>query len=114
TRGNGPVASRLALDMRQQKVSSQLFVGNRQRLRRHLRGSSLAVVNANDILPTSADGVLPMQPNPDLFYFTGIEQEQTILLLAPDAQDEKLREVLFLREPNPHLKTWEGNKLSKD
>ena len=100
--------------MRKLTVSSQLFVGNRRRLREHMQGSSLAVVNANDLLPTSADGVLPMQPNPDLFYLTGIVQEQTMLLLAPEAQDEKLREVLFLREPDPHLKTWEGDKLSKD
>ena len=100
--------------MRKLEVSSQLFVGNRQRLREHIQGSSLAVVNANDILPTSADGVLPMQPNPDMFYLTGIAQEQTILLLAPDAQDEKLREVLFVREPSPHLKIWEGDKHSKE
>ncbi len=79
-----------------------------------MQGSSPAVVNSNDIPPTSADGVLPMQPNPDLFYLTGIVQEQTILLLAPEAQDEKLREVLFLREPEAHLRTWEGDKLSKE
>ncbi len=100
--------------MRHRAISSRLFVENRKRLREHLQENSLAVVNANDILPTSADGVLPICPSPDLFYLTGIVQEQTILLLAPDAQDEKLREVLFLIEPNPHLTTWEGAKLSKE
>jgi Xaa-Pro aminopeptidase len=75
---------------------------------------SLAVVNANDVLPTNADGSLLIQPNSDLFYLTGIEQEESVLLLAPDAFDPKQREILFLREPSAHLKTWEGYKLSKE
>ena len=99
--------------MRHQKIDPRLFVENRQRLAGLLAPNSLAVVNANDVLPANADAVLPMQPNSDLFYLTGVEQEESILLLAPGAFDEKLREVLFLREPNEHLKTWEGHKLSK-
>jgi Xaa-Pro aminopeptidase len=99
--------------VRHQKIDPRLFVENRQRLAGLLAPNSLAVVNANDVLPANADAVLPMQPNSDLFYLTGVEQEESILLLAPGAFDEKLREVLFLREPNEHLKTWEGHKLSK-
>lgn len=91
-----------------------MFVENRARLKDSLLPDSLAVVNANDILPTNADGTLPMRPNSDLFYLTGIEQEESVLVLAPDAFDEKHREILFLREPNEHLKTWEGHKLSKE
>lgn len=100
--------------MRHQPIDSKLFVDNRKRLTDLMIANSLAVVNANDVLPTNADGSLPIQPNSDLFYLTGIEQEESILLLAPTAFDEKLREVLFLREPNELLKTWEGHKLSKD
>ena len=100
--------------MRHAKIEPSLFIENRQRLAKLLEPNSVAVVNANDLLPSNADAVLMMQPNSDLFYLTGIEQEETVLLLAPDAHDENLREVLFLREPNEHLKTWEGHKLSKD
>jgi Xaa-Pro aminopeptidase len=71
------------------------------------------VVNANDVLPTNADGTLALSPNSDLFYLTGVEQEQTILLLFPDADDEKQREMLFLREPSPEIELWEGHKLTK-
>jgi Xaa-Pro aminopeptidase len=95
-------------------IDPKLFVENRQRLANMLAPNSLAVVNSNDILPINADAVLLMQPNSDLFYLTGIEQEETILVLAPNAFDEKLREVLFLREPNELLKTWEGHKLGKE
>ncbi len=100
--------------MRHQHVDPKLFVENRHRLAKLLLPNSLAVVNANDILPTNADGSLRMHPNSDLFYLTGVEQEQTILLLAPDAADEKLREVLFVRETSDLLKVWEGHKLTKE
>src|SRR5687767_13759147 len=76
--------------------------------------NSLAVLNANDVLPTNADGSLPLVPNTDLFYLTGVEQEQSILVLYPDADDEKHRELLFLRETNEELAIWEGHKLTKD
>jgi len=91
-----------------------LFTLNRERLVQKLLPRSLAVLNANDIMPTNADGSMGHLQNADLFYLTGIHQEETILLLAPDAFDPNHREVLFLREPNEHLKIWEGHKLTKD
>ncbi len=100
--------------MRHTPIDSKLFTENRERLKKLLPPKSLAIVNANDVLPTNADGSLVMHPNSDLFYLTGIEQEESILLLAPDAFDPKHREILFLREPNEHLKIWEGHKHSKD
>jgi Xaa-Pro aminopeptidase len=100
--------------MRHEAIPATLFIENRARLKSRLLPGSLAVVNANDIPPTNADGTRMPIPNSDLFYLTGIEQEETMLLLAPDALDEKLREVLFVREPNAHLKTWEGHKHPKD
>lgn len=75
--------------------------------------NSLAVLNANDVLPTNADGTLSLVPNSDLFYLSGVEQEQSILLIYPEADDEKQREILFLREANPDLERWEGHKLTK-
>src|SRR5437762_1144592 len=100
--------------MRYAPINPELFVSNRQRLAKLLLPNSLAVVNANDLPPTNADGTSAMPPNSDLFYLTGVEQEQTILLLYPDADDEKHRELLFLREPTPGLELWEGHKLTRD
>lgn len=100
--------------MRHTPIDASLFVENRARLKKLLPKHSLAVVNNNDVLPTNADGVLPLVPSVDLFFLSGIEQEESILVLSPDAHDETLREVLFLRESSELLKTWEGHKLTKD
>lgn len=100
--------------MRHAPIPAELFINNRQRLTALLEPKSLAVVLANDQLATNADGTVPYVPNADLFYLTGVEQEESILLLFPDASDERNREILFVREPIEHLKIWEGYKLSKD
>lgn len=100
--------------MRYTPIDPQLFVANRERLKQLLLPNSLAVVNANDIPPTNADGTLGLITNSDLFYLAGVEQEQSILVLFPDADDEKQREILFLREPTPAVELWEGHKLTKD
>lgn len=100
--------------MRHEPIDPSLFVQNRERLKSKLLPKSLVVVNANDVPSTNADGSLPLVPNTDLFYLTGVEQEQSILVLAPDAFDESRREVLFLREPTDDVKTWEGEKLTKE
>lgn len=99
--------------MRHTPIDASLFVQNRAKLAALLPAGAIAIVNANDVLPTNADGSLPLVPNSDLFYLSGIEQEESLLVIAPGAVDEKLREVLFLREPNEHLKIWEGHKLTK-
>ena len=100
--------------MRHLPIKNQLFKDNRRRLAELLEPQSLAVVNANDVLPTNADGTFIIHPNADLFYLTGIEQEESILVLFPDAPDPKHREILFLREPSEHLRIWEGFKHSKE
>src|SRR2546427_10700734 len=100
--------------MRYASINPELFITNRDRLKKLLLPNSLAVVNANDVPPSNADGSLAMPPNSDLFYLTGVEQEQSILLIYPEADDEKHREILFLREPSPEVELWEGHKLTAD
>src|SRR2546425_12928958 len=100
--------------MKTHPLPAELFTHNRERLRALLPKHALVVVNSNDILPTNADGTLPLRQNSDLFYLTGIDQEETILLLAPDAVEEKNREILFVRETNEDLARWEGHKLTQD
>jgi len=99
--------------MRYTPIAQELFVANRKRLAACLPTNALAVVNANDICATNADGSQNTIVNSDLFYLTGVEQEQSILVLYPDADDEKHRELLFLREPNAESELWEGCKLTK-
>jgi Xaa-Pro aminopeptidase len=100
--------------VRHTPIKNTLFKSNRERLRALLKPKSVAFVNANDLPPANADAVKRMHPNSDLFYLSGIEQEESILMLAPDAVQPALREVLFVREPNPHLKIWEGEKHSQE
>ena len=98
--------------MRHSPIPAKLFVENRQRLAALLPPKSVALLTANDVPQTNADGSLVNVPNSDLFYLSGIEQEESVLLVFPDAVEEKHREILFLREPNEHLKIWEGYKHS--
>jgi len=100
--------------MRHKSIKNKLFTQNRKRIIDLMESKSLAVVNANDVLPTNADGTLSMHPNADLFFLSGIEQEESILLLFPDAAEVKNREILFVRQPNEHLQIWEGYKHSKE
>src|SRR5215472_14282434 len=94
-------------------IDPQLFVQNRANLARLMLPNSLAVVNANDVLPTNADGTFSFHQSSDLFYLTGIDQEESILLLYPEAHEENMREILFLREANEQVAIWEGHKLTK-
>jgi Xaa-Pro aminopeptidase len=100
--------------MRHLPIDPKFYGENRERLAKKMAPNALAVVNANDVLPMNSDAVLPMVPQTDLFYLSGIEQEETILLLCPTSFDEKLREVLFVRESSELLTKWEGHKLTKE
>ena len=99
--------------MRHAPLDPDLFTTNRRRLAQLLPSKSLAVLHAADVVPSSGDGTLKMHPASDLFWLSGVEQEESVLVLCPDAADPANREVLFLREPSEHLKTWEGAKLTK-
>ncbi|MBX2897759.1 MAG: aminopeptidase P N-terminal domain-containing protein [Cyclobacteriaceae bacterium] len=99
--------------MRHEPIGKELFIANRKRLINKLNPGSIAVFNSNDIMPSNADGVLGYIQNSDLYYLTGIHQEESMLVLCPGFPDKKYREVLFLREPNELLEKWEGHKLTK-
>lgn len=99
--------------MKYENIGKELFITNRRRLAKQLKPGSLALFNSNDIMPTNADGTMAFRQNNDLFYLTGIEQEESILVICPDSPDKKYREVLFLREPNETMEKWEGHKLTK-
>lgn len=96
--------------MRYDPIDPQLFIDNRRRLADRLPPNSIAVLNSNDVMPTSADGVHPFVQQTDLFYLSGIDQEESTLVLFPDAREEKHREVLFLRETSELIALWEGRK----
>src|SRR5688572_15827913 len=100
--------------MKHAPIPSSLFKNNRDRLRGMLPERSLVIVNANDIPPTNADGTMTPVANSDLFYLTGVMQEESILVICPDAHEEKHREMLFVRETNEHITIWEGHKLNKE
>ena len=100
--------------VRYEPIDPQFFLRNRERLRKMLKPNSIVVLHANDILPTNADGVMAFKQNADLFYLTGIDQEETVLVMMPDAVEPKQREILFVKETNEHIAVWEGQKVTKE
>ncbi|MGB3949310.1 MAG: aminopeptidase P family protein [Bacteroidia bacterium] len=99
--------------MKYTPAPAQLYIENRQRFAKKLKNNSIAVFNSNDIMPTSADGSMMFIQNTDIFYLSGIDQEESILVIFPDAKDESNREILFLKETNEHIAIWEGHKYTK-
>lgn len=93
---------------------ASLFMLNRKNLAHRLKPKSIAIFNANDEQLRSGDQNFAFKQNPDLFYLSGIDQEQTILILFPDCPNPLYREVLFLRQTNDHIKVWEGHKYTKE
>lgn len=100
--------------MKYTPLSQDFYIKNRQKLKEKLPQKSLAVFHSNDILPTNADGTVRFRQNNDIFYLTGIDQEESVLVVCPDFPDPNLREVLFLRETNEHIAIWEGHKYTKE
>ena len=100
--------------MRYDPIDPRLFVRNRERLRTLLKPNSIVIVHSNDIMPTNADGTMALKQNADLYYLTGVNQEDTVLVLMPDAVDPKEREILFVKETSEMIAIWDGEKLNKD
>lgn len=100
--------------MKYKSIDSKLFSENRLRFAKKLAANSIAVFNSNDIMPTNADGHMGFRQNADLFYLSGIDQEESILVIYPDSKDGAQREILFLKETNEHIAIWEGHKYTKE
>jgi len=92
-------------------IKNQLFTENRKKFSAQLKPNTISIFNSNDVMPTNADGTMPFRQNNDLFWLSGIDQEESVLVLFPD-NDEK--EILFLKETNEHIAIWEGAKLTKE
>ena len=99
--------------MKYEAINNKLFIDNRVNYIKHLKPNSLALFVSNDLLPTNADGSFGFVQNSDLFYLSGIDQEDSILLIFPDVKDGKHKEVLFLKETSELIAIWEGAKLNK-
>ena len=100
--------------MKYQSINSALFIKNRKNFASSMQKNSMAIFNSNDIYPISADSTMPFEQHRDLFYLSGVDQEESVLMLFPDCPNENLREVLFLKETNEHIAVWEGEKLTKE
>ncbi len=100
--------------MKYHQIDRHLFVKNRAKFTAQMQSRSIAVFNSNDIYPISADSTLPFAQHRDIFYLSGVDQEESILLLCPDAPYEHQKEMLFLKETSEHIAIWEGEKLSKE
>ena len=99
--------------MKYKDIDPKLFIKNRERFRKEIKKDSVAIFHSNDIMPTNADGTLPFRQNNDIFWMSGIDQEESILLVAPDAPYSYYKRTLFLKETNEEIAIWEGHKLTK-
>ncbi len=100
--------------MKYHKIDRTLFIRNREKFNAHMDNGALAVFNSNDIYPVSADATMPFQQHRDIFYLSGVDQEESILVLFPTCKNEAHREVLFLKETSDLIAVWEGEKLNKE
>ncbi|WP_438710930.1 aminopeptidase P N-terminal domain-containing protein [Aquimarina muelleri] len=100
--------------MRYQTIPNSLFIKNRKKFVSKIKDNTIAILTSNDIKHTNADDVMGFAQNNDLFYLCGIDQEETIVVLYPDAYKTENREILFIKETNEHIKIWDGEKLTKE
>ena len=99
--------------MKYHSINPELFIKNRLKLKKQMVSNSIAIFNSNDIFSTGADSTLPFEQHRNIFYLSGVDQEESILLIFPDAKNELHREILFVKETNNLISIWEGSKLSK-
>ena len=94
-------------------IENQLFIKNRNLFFSKLDANCMAVFNSNDVMPTNADGTMPFRQNNDLFWLSGVDQEESVLIIYPDNTNKQEKEILFLKETSELIAIWEGAKLSK-
>ena len=100
--------------MKYDRISKELFVRNRSLITAQMKPKSLAVFCSNDIMPTSADGSMPFRQDSDMLWMSGVDQEESRLIVFPDAAKKGHREILFLKETSELIAIWEGAKLTKE
>ena len=100
--------------MKYSPINAALFIQNRAAFVNQMEKGALAVFNSNDIFPISADSSMPFQQHRDIFYLSGVDQEESILVLSPNASNPAHKEVLFLKETSELIAIWEGEKLTKE
>jgi Xaa-Pro aminopeptidase len=100
--------------MKYEQIPTTLFIRNRDNFCSNMESNTIAILTSNDVKHSNADDVMGFAQNNDLFYLCGIDQEETILVVYPDAYKEENRVILFITETNEHIKVWEGDKLSKE
>ena len=99
--------------MKYHRLNKQLFIDNRERFKSMMEPNSLAIFHSNDIYPTSADGTMPFKQATDILWLSGVDQEDSVLVIFPDAKRNEDKELLFLTETNDLIAVWEGEKLTK-
>jgi Xaa-Pro aminopeptidase len=100
--------------MKYERIDKNLYVKNRAKFSKQMVANTLAVFNSNDIFPISADSTMPFQQHRDILYLSGVDQEESILVIFPNCKNEKHREILFLKETSELIAIWEGEKLNKE
>ena len=100
--------------MKYDRIDKELFIHNRKNFVGKMEPSSLAIFNSNDIFPISADSSMPFSQHRDILFLSGVDQEESILVISPNSKNPLHKEVLFLKETNEHIAVWEGAKLDKD
>ncbi|MDW3649118.1 MAG: aminopeptidase P family protein [Bacteroidia bacterium] len=99
--------------MRYKSPPSELFIKNRKAFAGKMESHCIAIFHANDLYPSNGDANYKFVQNNNLYYLTGLDQEEVILVLFPDAPEERFREMLFIKATNKHIQVWEGWKYSK-
>ncbi|MBA4139148.1 MAG: aminopeptidase P N-terminal domain-containing protein [Segetibacter sp.] len=100
--------------MKHLPINPELYIKNRQRFIKEMKPKSIAIFNSNDEVPSNGDALYPFVQNSELYWLTGIEQEDTMLILFPDNPDEKYREVVVLVRPNEQKEKWDGKRLREN
>ena len=100
--------------MKYEPIDNNLFIKNRKKFAKAMKPNSMAIFNSNDIYPISADSTLPFAQQRDIFYLSGVDQEESVLVLFPDCPKEDHKEILFLTETSDLIAIWYGKKLNKE
>ena len=100
--------------MRYQPINPELFKLNRRRFTRKMLPDSIAIFHSNDLMPRNGDTFHPFRQNSDLFYLSGLDQEETVIVLFPDCVKEGFQEIAFIKRTDEFIAIWEGEKLTKE